>query len=343
MMQSVWQCHTLTANFRKAAQLIKRPMFPSAGVELQPHEILVKNSYVGINASDINWTAGRYDPNVKPPFDLGFEGLGEIVGRGKSVASTIKDGQFVTYMKYGAFSDYVTIDARHAFPVPTKDPGYLPLLVSGMTASIALEEVGRIRPDKKPAESVLVTAAAGGTGQFAVQWAKLHGCHVIGTTSSEEKAKFLTDVGCDRVINYKTEDMNGVLKTEYPHGVDCVYESVGGGMFDVSLNNLARKGRLIVIGFMTDYKDEKMGFKPNKALSVLPAKLLKSSASVGGFFLFHYTDQFPVHFLRLARSYAEGKLVSKVDLSYRGLDSIPDAVEYLHSGKSLGKVVVELE
>ena len=342
MMQSVWQCHTLTSNFRKAAQLIKRPVFPSPGTDLKPTEILVKNSYVGINASDINWTAGRYDPNAKPPFDLGFEGLGEIVGRGKGVASTIKDGQFVAYMKYGAFADYITLDSRHVFPVPSADPGFLPLLVSGMTASIGLEEVGRIRPDKNPAETILVTAAAGGTGQFAVQWAKLHGCHVIGTTSSDSKGKFLSDIGCDRVINYKTEDFSQVLRTEYPKGVDCVYESVGGGMFDVCLNNLAQKGRLVVIGFITDYQDEKTGFKPNKSLSLLPAKLLRKSASVGGFFLFHYADQFPVHFLRLARLYAEGKLTSKVDLSYRGLESIPDAVEYLHSGKSLGKVVVDL-
>lgn len=343
MLQSVWQCHTLTSNFRKAAQLVKRPLFPAAGVDVKPHEILVKNSYVGINASDINWTAGRYDATLKPPFDLGFEALGEIVARGKDVPTTLKDGQFVAYMKYGAFADYLAVDARRVFPVPSGDPGFLPLLVSGLTASVALEEVGRIRPDRKPAETVLVTAAAGGTGQFAVQWAKQFGCHVIGTTSSESKARFLADIGCDRVVDYKTEDLRDVLKREYPKGVDCVYESVGGSMFDVCLDHLADKGRLIVIGFIADYRDEKMGFKPNKALSLLPAKLLKKSASVGGFFLFHYADLMPVYYLRLARLYAEGKLTSKVDLSFRGLDSIPDAVEYLHSGKSLGKVVVQLD
>merc|ERR550534_899859 len=172
---------------------------------------------------------------------------------------------------------------------------------------------------KKP-ETVLVTAAAGGTGQFAVQWAKHHGCHVIGTTSSEAKGKFLTEIGCDRVINYKTEDFNEALRRDYPKGVDCVYESVGGGMFDICLNNLAEKGRLIVIGFITDYKDEKMGFKPNKSLAL-----------------------FPANFSNLARLYADGKLTSQVDLTFRGLESIPDAVDYLHSGKNLGKVVVALE
>lgn len=342
MLKSVWQCHTLSSNFRQAAKLVKQPVFPLPSTDLNPDEVLVKNSFVGINASDINWTAGRYDPNAKPPFDLGFEGLGEVVATGTNV-SNLKDGQFVTYMKHGAFTDFITLDSRHAFPVPTKDPGFLPLLLSGMTASIALEEVGRIRPDKKTPETVLVTAAAGGTGQFAVQWAKLHGCRVIGTTSSDSKARFLREIGCDRVINYKTEDVNETLRREFPAGIDCVYESVGGGMFDVCLNNLANKGRLIVIGFITDYKDEKMGFKPNKSLSLLPAKLLRKSASVGGFFLFHYADYFPVHYLRLARYYAEGKLTSKVDLSFRGLESIPDAVDYLHSGKNLGKVVVELD
>jgi len=65
---------------------------------------------------------------------------------------------------------------------------------------------------------VLVTAAAGGTGVFAVQLAKLAGNHVIGTCSSDEKIQMLKQLGCDRVINYKKENMAQVLKTEYPDG-----------------------------------------------------------------------------------------------------------------------------
>jgi len=69
---------------------------------------------------------------------------------------------------------------------------------------------------------VLVTAAAGGTGQFAVQLAKLAGCHVIGTCSSDSKAEMLKSMGCDRVINYNKEKLSSVLKTEYPRGKNHV-------------------------------------------------------------------------------------------------------------------------
>ncbi len=84
----------------------------------------------------------------------------------------------------------------------------------------------------KTGETVLVTAAAGGTGQFAVQLAKLAGNTVIATCSTPEKVKLLKELGCDRVINYKTENLEQVLKSEYPNGVDIVYESVGGETFN---------------------------------------------------------------------------------------------------------------
>ena len=92
-------------------------------------------------------------------------------------------------------------------------------------------------------ESVLVTAAAGGVGHIAVQWAKLKGCHVIGLCSSTAKETFLKHIGCDRIINYKTQDLDQVLKKEYPNGVDIVWETIGSPVFEQLFEHLARKGR----------------------------------------------------------------------------------------------------
>jgi NADPH-dependent curcumin reductase CurA len=89
-----------------------------------------------------------------------------------------------------------------------------------------------------------------GTGLFAVQLAKLSGAHVIGTCSADDKGLILTRLGCDRVVNYKKESLEQVLRKEYPKGVDVVYESVGGEFFDVAVRNLATKGRLIIIGVL---------------------------------------------------------------------------------------------
>jgi NADPH:quinone reductase-like Zn-dependent oxidoreductase len=121
------------------------------------------------------------------------------------------------------FSEYVLASARRVLPIPCPAPEVVALLTSGLTASLALEEVGGLlltgaaagsssgssgssgssdgRQQRK--KSVLVTAAAGGTGQFAVQLAKLAGCHVVATCGGADKARLLRELGVDRVINYK--------------------------------------------------------------------------------------------------------------------------------------------
>ncbi|XP_062587492.1 uncharacterized protein LOC134249152 [Saccostrea cucullata] len=300
--------------------------------------------FVGINASDINVTAGRYgsQANIKPPFDIGFEGLGEVVEAGKG--SPLPVGQAVMYFNHGAFTDYKVLKAKRVFPIPSPSPQFLPFLVSGITASIALDKVG----DVKRGETVLVTAAAGGTGMLAVQWAKLAGCHVIGTCSTDAKVEFLKKIGCDRPINYKKESLKEVLKSEYKNGIDVIYESIGGEIFDTCVNSLALKGRLIVIGFIEGYQSD-LGFKPSRTMATIPVKLLNKSASIRGFFLEHFMSDIPSYISKMIKLQQEGKLQSFVDLGentekgpFKGLESVADAVEYLYTQKSIGKIIVSL-
>ena len=118
---------------------------------------LFSSRFVGVNASDINYLAGRYDPSVKTPFDAGFEGVGEVVALGLSASAAFMVGQAVAYMAPGSFAEYTVVPARVAIPVPGLKPEYLTLLVSGTTAYISLKELGGLSEGKK----VLVTAAAG--------------------------------------------------------------------------------------------------------------------------------------------------------------------------------------
>lgn len=306
----------------------------------KPGELLVRARYAGINASDVNWTAGRYTPGVKPPFDTGMEGIGEVVQVGED-CSQYRPGDSVAYMQSGAFGEYLVVPSKFAIPLPKADPHFLPLLVSGLTASISLNKFA----DLKPGEKVLVTAAAGGTGQFAVQLAKLAGCHVIGTCSSTEKVEFLKSIGCDRPINYKSEDLKGVLKQEYPRGVDVIYESIGGDMFDLCVKSLANCGRLIIIGFISTYQTDK--FSPPLKIP-LQQMLLTKSACIRGFFLMNHLKEFPHHFTQLVQLYSSGKIRSVIDFgrssgaTFQGLQGVLDGIDYLYSGKNSGKVVVEI-
>ena len=328
---------SLGSRFREVVQ-VQTAEIPKPG----PNELLVRTRYVGINASDINWTAGRYIPGVTPPFDTGFEGAGQVAQVGEG-CTKIRAGDAVAFMRGGAFSEYFIVPEPLAIPIPHLDPCFVPLLVSGMTASISLEKVGEL----KSGEKVLITAAAGGTGQFAVQLAKLAGCHVIGTCSTDEKVEFLKSLGCDRPINYKKEDLKSVLKSEYPSGVDVVYECVGGEILNTCLKNLAVKGRLIIIGFITSYQQSTFGARPTLPVYQI---LLSKSASIRGFFLNHYLRDIPRHYKNLAELYSVGKLKSTVDLGqsyspaggFKGLEAIFDAIDYLYTGKSAGKVIVDL-
>jgi len=327
---------TLSSNFREATEIASIPIHP-----LRRGQILVRIVYVGINASDINYTAGKYLPGEKPPFDAGMEGLGVIAAAGEDVS--LRVGDAVTFMAFGSFAEYVIVSAKAIIPVPSCDPAVLSLLVSGLTASIALEQLGNLKKGKV----VLVTAAAGGTGVFAVQLAKLAGCHVIGTCSNNTKIELLKSLGCDRVVNYKAESLHDVLKSEYPKGIDVVYESVGAEMFETCVKHLAVKGRLIVIGWIAGYQDQSAwgsaSKQPARSSAPLPVRLLANSACVCGFFLNHFVDLWKPHMHRLMQLVEQGILKPVVDPTpFHGLEDVPKAIDHMYAGRNVGKVVVRI-
>ena len=320
----------ITPRFRESAGIIE--------VDLEdpsPRQIVIRNHYSGVNASDVNLTAGRYVAAPSLPMDLGFEAVGTVEAVGSEVLHLKAGDAVVTTNIGGGYREYNTVKASRALPVPEATPEVLSIVVSGLTASIALEVVGEMKSD----ETVLVTAAAGGTGQYAVQLAKRAGNHVIGTCGTPEKAELLRSLGCDRVINYREENVRQVLRAEYPAGIDLIYESVGGTLFETCLNALAIRGRLLCIGFISEY----MGDIERVTGPRLYRKLLPKSASVRGFFLPHYPEHMRTHTQGLLRLQQSGALKIAIDpRPFHGIESVVDAVEYLHSGQSRGKVVVEL-
>ncbi|EEF43705.1 prostaglandin reductase-3 [Ricinus communis] len=328
--------HTLSHNFRSATSIVRAPLRLPIG----PNQVLLKVVYAGVNASDVNFSSGRYfsgnnkDIASRLPFDAGFELVGIIAALGESVRD-LKVGTPAAIMTFGSYAEFTVVPAKHILPVPRLDPEVVAMLTSGLTASIALEKAAQMESGKL----VLVTAAAGGTGQFAVQLAKLAGNTVVATCGGKEKAMVLKELGVHRVIDYKAENIKTVLKKEFPKGIDIIYESVGGDMFDLCLNALAVHGRLIVIGMISQYQGEH-GWKPSNYTG-LCEKILAKSQTVAGFFLIQYADLWQQHLNKLFDLFSAGKLKISIDPKrFVGVHSVADAVEYLHSGKSVGKVVV---
>jgi hypothetical protein len=319
----------LSTDFREAAEIVEEEI-----PELKPHEVLIRNRYAAVNATDVNISGGRYQPGAEPPIDLGAEAAGVVVEAGSAVKHLREGDAVLTSTLGGGYREYNVVRASNAIRVPEATPQALSIMVSGLTASIALDEVGEM----SSGETVLVTAAAGGTGQYAVQLAKRAGNHVIGTCSSAEKVELLEDLGCDHPINYAEEDVADVLAERYPSGINLIYEGVGGRLFDVCVDALARYGRLISIGYVSEYKEGAEKITQERIYT----SLLPKSASVRGFFLPHFAEHFTEHMDKLMRLQQSGAIqVSIDDHVFEGIEQVPDAVEYLHSGDSRGKVVVQ--
>ncbi|RWS17063.1 uncharacterized protein B4U79_01281, partial [Dinothrombium tinctorium] len=126
------QVVNLTTDFENAIEIVKAEI-PIPG----RNELLIKNHYVGINASDITVTGGAFG---EPPFDIGFESLGVVESVGENV--NLKPGQPVLYMGTKAYGEYVLAQKKQVLAVPEVKPQFLALLIAGLTAGIALDEDG---------------------------------------------------------------------------------------------------------------------------------------------------------------------------------------------------------
>ncbi|BAZ21157.1 alcohol dehydrogenase [Kalymmatonema gypsitolerans NIES-4073] len=316
-------------DFKSAIEIIELPISEPA-----PDEIVIRNKFAGINAGfDTLICRGEVPYVITPPFDLGVEAVGEVVAVGDDVKDFQVGDAVVTTVRGGGYREYQAINANLAIKVREATPEVLTLMPTGVSAMVALEQVGEM----KSQEVVLVTAAAGGTGHIAVQLAKLAGNHVIGTCGSDAKGELLRDLGCDRIINYRTQNLNQVLKQEYPNGVNLVFECVGKQVFDTCVDNLAVRGRLVVVGFVSEYaKNIEQVTQPR-----IYHKLFWKAASVRGFLMPLYKEYMVEARDRLLNLFYTDKLKVAVDSTpFHGIESIPAAVEYLLSGQNCGKVVV---
>uniref|UniRef100_K3WRT0 Enoyl reductase (ER) domain-containing protein n=1 Tax=Globisporangium ultimum (strain ATCC 200006 / CBS 805.95 / DAOM BR144) TaxID=431595 RepID=K3WRT0_GLOUD len=325
------QVHSFSSDFRGATQIVEEPELPTP----RAGHVVVQNHYVGINATDVNVTNGGYG-NTTLPFGCGLEAVGVVALVAEDVTD-VSVGDAVAYRSLGAFAEYTEVEATKLIKTPGVSPVYVPLTVCGVSAITALEKVGQLGTN----ETVLVTAAAGGTGQFVVQLAKLAGNHVIGTCSSDDKVEYLKSLGVDRVINYTKEDIGTVLKTEYPNGVNLVFESVGGDGYKTILDNIAVHGRILIFGSVASYKGAKL---ENPLLFHEVGRYIqRRSVSIRGFFMPNFAEFGPEYITKLVKLIDEGKIKAGIDpTEFKGLEGIADAIDRLYAKQNIGKMIVKL-
>jgi NADPH2:quinone reductase len=211
-------------------------------------EVLIRVEAAGVNFSDIMWRRGEYVTETPLPFIPGAEVAGTIVAVGPDVTGFSIGMPVVSAPPSGGYAQFVVAPVATTFSIPE---GISPievvsLMAQGLTAVLALRKSARFALG----ESVLVEAAAGGVGSFAVQLAKLYGASkVIAAASSPEKRAIAEALGADASVDYTTPDWaNTVRDLTDGRGVDVVLELVGADTTAEALKTLAPFGRMVVIG-----------------------------------------------------------------------------------------------
>ncbi|MFM8516499.1 MAG: zinc-binding dehydrogenase [Nevskiaceae bacterium] len=324
--------HTLTGDFRSSTSVTEETWRDPL-----PGQIVVRNRFAGCNAifdKNLCRNSIRY-LNVVPPFDMGIESVGEVVACGAGVTQ-LRPGEAVATSRLGSgYREYQIADAARAIRIREPSPQILALIPTGISGMVGLERIGEVRPG----DTVAVSAAAGGLGHLVVQLAKLAGCHVIGITSTDEKAALLRTLGVDRAINHRRESLREVLSSEYPRGIDVAYDSAGGEIFDAFVDHLAHRGRLVISGHTSDFdKEIELIAQPR-----VYRKLYWKSASLRAFQNQAFPEFFAEAAERILDLYYRGRLQVLVDPTpFNGLDRTADAVEHLLNGRNQGKVVVAI-
>ena len=213
-----------------------------------PGEVLIRVTAAGVNFVDISQARGVFAGGPRPPYLAGIEAAGEITTVGEGVTGLEPGARVVgVCIAGGAFAEYVVLPAAAAVPVPAgwADEQALGLLVSWPTALAALKPLGGLTAG----QTVLIHAAAGGTGQAAVRIAKHYGATVIATASPGQH-EVVRALGADHVLDSRGADLAaGVLRLTGGEGADLVLESVGGATLDASLAAAKRvTGRVVVYG-----------------------------------------------------------------------------------------------
>ncbi|HEX2260743.1 MAG TPA: quinone oxidoreductase, partial [Candidatus Binatia bacterium] len=208
-------------------------------------EARVKIEAIGVNYIDIYQRTGLYP--LQTPFTLGTEGAGIVDAVGPNVTE-VKKGERVGYASIpGSYAEYAIVPAARLVPIPPNIDARTAaaLMLQGMTAHYLTHSTYPL----KKGETALLHAAAGGVGLLLIQISKQLGATVIGTVSTEAKAKLAKEMGADHLILYTQSDfLAEVKKLTDGRGVNVVYDSVGQTTFDKSLDCLRPRGYLVLFG-----------------------------------------------------------------------------------------------
>jgi len=319
--------------------------------EPEAGEVRVRVHAIPLNLNDLERITGA-NMMVRPelPYAPGMEVMGVVEAcgdgtegwQGKRVVATTKQA-------FGGYAERAICPAISMFEMPDDIP--LPD-AAAIYFPFHLAWLGLFdRAELRAGESVLIHAAAGGSGTAAVQLAKHAGARVFATAGSAEKVQLCRDLGADVAIDYTSEDFGEIVMRETDnHGVDVVFDNVGASVFEQSLKVTAYNGRYLMMGFASDKSKVDEPF-------VVPRHVAAGNVKLCGVLL-SYADPGVATFVKqamgfnfLPRELGERITNEVIDLvragtvrpvigAVLGFDDIPKAIDDMANRRSIGRTVM---
>ncbi|MEM9319255.1 MAG: NADPH:quinone oxidoreductase family protein [Pseudomonadota bacterium] len=295
-----------------------------------PGQIRLKIAACGLNFADLLMLGGSYQDTPALPFTLGLEVAGTVDAIGPDVA--LETGMRVAvFAGQGGLADYGVFDAARAVAIPDVMPfseaaGFL---VAYGTSHLALTRRARL----KSGERLVVLGAAGGVGLTAVEIGAQLGAEVVAVARGPEKLKIAAGAGATHLIDSTSADLRAELKAL--GGVDVVYDAVGGDQAAACLRAMRPEGRFIIIGFAS-------GDPPKLAANHMLVKNIEAIGFYWGGYMAFAPERITQSLSELFTWYEAGRVSPHIGAQFP-LSQAAEALEFLQSRKSTGKVVVTMD
>ncbi len=303
--------------------------------DLADGQVRVRNQFMSVDP----YMRGRMN-DVKsylPPFRLGEPLEGGAIGTVVETRSPSLDvGDLVLHML--GWRDEAVLPASHARKVAAvaglSPSAYLGVLgVPALTAYVGLLDIAQLALG----DVVFVSGAAGAVGSMAGQIAKLKGAaRVIGSAGSEEKIRWLREIGFDAAFNYRAGPVLEQLREAAPKGIDVYFDNVGADHLDAALVALNPHGRVAMSGAIAHYNATEPPVGPSNIGLVITKRL-----TLRGFIIIDHQDRMPDMIADVTAWLRDGKL-AHTETIVDGLDQAPEAFISLLRGANTGKMIVRL-
>ena len=308
-------------------------------------KVTVEVKAIGLNFADIFAMFGLYSATPKGVFVPGLEYSGIIKKIGSGVTTLQPGDKVMGVTRFGAYTTHLNIEQEYVIPLPN-DWNYsegAAYLVQGLTAYYGLINLGRLENE----ETVLIHSAAGGVGILANRIAKKKNAFTIGTVGNSSKIDFCKKEGYDEVIVRSSSFATDLEKALKGRELNVVMECIGGKIFKEGFKQMAAQGRMVIYGAAQYASPGKRPNYPKVIYQFLTRPkidaqdLAEINKTVSGFNLIYLYEKAPLMHQLLSELKDLNIVKPHVGHTF-SFEDLPKAIELFQTGKTIGKVVIEV-